>query len=218
MNVTIIGGHGKVALLLAPRLVAAGHTVTSLIRNPAHAQEVAQTGAVPRVASVENASITDLIDLLEGQDAVVWSAGAGGGDAARTQAVDRDAAIRSIDACVQAGVSRYVMVSFSGADPKYLVAPGDPFRPYADAKIAADEHLRASTLDWTILGPGPLNDDPSTGRVDPAAAHDAGDHAPRALVADVIVSALAEPMTVGRTLILGAGDVPIQEWFATLPS
>lgn len=218
MKVTIIGGHGKVALQLAPRLVTAGHTVTSLIRNPQHADDVAHTGAFPRLASVEDASTAELADLFAGQDAVVWAAGAGGGDPARTRAVDRDAAMRSMDACVQAGVSRYVMVSFSGADPTYLVAQDDPFRPYADAKIAADKHLRASSLDWTILGPGPLNDDPSTGRVNPQATRDDGDHAPRGLVADIIVSALAEPVTIGRTLIIGAGDVPIQEWFATLPT
>lgn len=217
MNVTIIGGHGKVAMLLAPRLVAAGHTVTSVIRKPEHADEVAQTGAVPLVASVEDASTAELVELLAGQEALVWAAGAGGGNPARTEAVDRDAAIRSMEACMQAEVPRYIMVSFSGSAPEYHVAADDPFRIYQDAKIAADEHLRASRLDWTILGPGPLNLEPSAGRVNPAAAHNHGDHAPRALVADVIVAALADPVTVGRTLVIGAGDVPIADWFATLP-
>ena len=46
-RILIIGGHGKVALLLAPLLVARGDDVTSVIRNPAHAADVAATGAAP---------------------------------------------------------------------------------------------------------------------------------------------------------------------------
>ena len=154
MRVTIIGGHGKIALILAPLLVEAGHEVTSVIRNPDHVADVEATGATALVSSVEDADTNALADLLSGQDAVVWSAGAGGGDPERTFAVDRDAAIRSMDAAQTAGVGRYVMVSFSGADRDSLVPEDNPFRSYQDAKIAADEHLRASALDWTVLGPG----------------------------------------------------------------
>ena len=39
-RVAIIGGHGKVALLATPLLVADGHRVTGIIRNPDHAGEV----------------------------------------------------------------------------------------------------------------------------------------------------------------------------------
>ena len=96
-----------------------------------------------------------------------WSSppGAGGGNPARTYAVDRDAAIRVIDAAAQAGVRRFVMVSYFGAGPDHGVPPDDPFFPYAEAKAAADAHLRASDLDWTVLGPGRLTLEPPTGRI-----------------------------------------------------
>lgn len=216
MLVTIFGGHGKVALLLAPLLVEAGHEVDSVIRNPDHVDDVAVTGARPVVSSVESAGTPELTSLLQGQDAVVWSAGAGGGDPTRTMAVDRDAAIRSMDAAASAGVRRYVMVSFSGAFPEFLVGADDPFRPYMDAKIAADEHLRASDLDWTILGPGPLTLDPGRGTVNPAAARGQGDTAPRELVAQVIAAVLENPQASRRTLVVGEGDVPIGEWLESL--
>ena len=74
----IIGGHGKVALLTAPLLVAAGHDVVSVIRDPAQADDVAATGATPLVLSVEDAGVGELARALAGADAVVWSAGAGG--------------------------------------------------------------------------------------------------------------------------------------------
>ena len=153
MRVTIIGGHGKIALILAPMLVEAGHEVTSVVRNPDHVADVEATGATALVSSVEDADTHALADVLAGQDAVVWSAGAGGGNPDRTYAVDRAAAIRSMDAAVQAGVKRYIMVSYQGARTDHGVPEDNPFFAYAEAKAAADEHLRGTDLDWTILVP-----------------------------------------------------------------
>ena len=155
-RIMIIGGHGRVALLAAPLLVEAGHKVTSVIRNPDHEVEVASTGASVRVADVQHLDTASFTDLVTGQDVLVWSAGAGGGDPGRTYAVDRDAALASIQAATIAGVSRYVMVSYAGAGPDHGVDPGNSFFAYAEAKAAADAALRASKLDWTILGPSRL--------------------------------------------------------------
>ena len=111
-HIVVIGGHGKVALLLAPILAELGHSVTSVIRNPDHAADVEAAGATPLVADVETLDTDGIAEVLGGHDAVVWSAGAGGGDPERTRAVDQDAAIRSMEAAQQAGVRRYVMVSY----------------------------------------------------------------------------------------------------------
>ncbi len=216
MRTTIFGGHGKVALLLAPLLVEAGHEVHSVIRNPDHVADVEATGATAVVSSVEDADLAALTDLLRGSDAVVWSAGAGGGSPERTDAVDRDAAIRSMDAAVAAGVGRYVMVSFSGASPDHLVPEDDPFRRYQDAKIAADDHLRGTDLGWTVLGPGALTSEASDGRVNPDASSRDGDESPRELVAQVAAAVLADERAVGRTLVFGKGEVPIDEWLSSL--
>ena len=216
MRVTIIGGHGKIALLLAPLLVEAGHEVTSVIRNPDHVTDVEATGATALVSSVEDADTNALADLLSGQDAVVWSAGAGGGDPERTFAVDRDAAMRSMDAAQTAGVGRYVMVSFSGADRDSLVPEDNPFRSYQDAKIAADEHLRASGLDWTVLGPGSLTLEPGRSAVNPHARSGEGDTTSRELVAQVTLAVLDDPRAHRKTLVFGDGDVAIDDWLASL--
>jgi uncharacterized protein YbjT (DUF2867 family) len=216
MRVTIFGGHGKIALLLAPMLVGAGHEVTSVVRNPDHVADVEATGATALVSSVEDADAGALGDLLSGQDAVVWSAGAGGGDPARTDAVDRDAAIRSMDAAAAAGVRRYVMVSFSGSSPDVLVPEDNPFRRYQDAKIAADEHLRGTDLDWTVLAPGSLTLEPGRGSVNPDAAFRDGDVTSRELVAQVALAVLSDPRASRRTLVFGDGDVPIDAWLDSL--
>jgi uncharacterized protein YbjT (DUF2867 family) len=208
-RILLIGGHGKVALLLEPLLVAAGHDVTAVIRNPAHETDVSATGAHPLVADVESSDTDRLVGLVSGHDVVVWSAGAGGGNPARTYAVDRDAAIRSIDAASAAGVPRYVMVSYFGAGEDHGVPADDPFFAYAEAKTAADAHLRASDLDWTVLAPSALTLDEPTGRIDVTAS--APGSVSRADVAAVIAAAVAEPATSRRTITFNTGDVPIAE-------
>jgi uncharacterized protein YbjT (DUF2867 family) len=211
-RILIIGGHGKVALLLAPLLVARGDEVTSVIRNPEHAAEVAGTGAGPLVADIENLSTEDLSALVAGHDAVVWSAGAGGGSPARTYAVDRDAAIRSMDAAVAAGVRRYVMVSYFGARIDHGVPEDNSFFAYAEAKAAADEHLRASALSWTVLGPSALTLDEPAGRIDVDA--ETSGSVSRADVAAVVAAALDDEATIGRTIRFNSGAVPIAEAIA----
>ncbi|GAA2987304.1 uncharacterized protein YbjT (DUF2867 family) [Microbacterium terrae] len=213
-RIHIIGGHGKIALLLAPLLVARGDAVTSIIRNPQHEADVAATGAHPLVADVEALDTDQLAQLITdaGSDAVVWSAGAGGGDPQRTYAVDRDAAVRSMDAAQAAGVPRYVMVSYFGAALDHGVPADHSFFAYAEAKAAADEHLRRSALDWTILGPSTLTLDPPTGRIDTTATESGS--VSRADVAAVIAAALADPSTVGRSILFNSGDVPIAEAIA----
>ncbi|MCR2800676.1 SDR family oxidoreductase [Microbacterium sp. zg-Y818] len=205
----IIGGHGKVALQLEPILAERGDTVTAVIRNPDHEADVAATGAQAVVTDVTSLDRDQLTNLVSGNDVVVWAAGAGGGSPERTYAVDRDAAIRAIDAAAAAGVPRFVMVSWIGSRADHGVSPDDAFFAYADAKWAADEHLQASGLDWTIVAPGTLTQDPPTGRIslDPE-----GDGAvSRADVAAVIAASLLEPATVGRTVRFGNGDVPIAD-------
>ncbi|HBO54994.1 MAG TPA: NAD-dependent dehydratase [Janibacter terrae] len=207
-RIVLIGGHGKVALLLAPILVEQGHEVTSVIRNPDHAAEIEATGATARVADVEQLDVPGLAEVLEGHDAVVWSAGAGGGDPQRTYAVDRDAAIRSIDAAGSAGVRRYVMVSYAGAGPDHGVAPDNPFFAYAEAKAAADEHLRGTDLDWTVLGPSGLTLEPASGSID---VGEGGGTVSRANVARVVAATLADSGTVRRTIEFHDGATPIAE-------
>jgi uncharacterized protein YbjT (DUF2867 family) len=215
-RIVIIGGHGKVALQLSRILTERGDQVSSVFRNPDHAEEVAATGATPVVADIEQLDTDALAKLLTGHDAVVFAAGAGGGNPDRTYAVDRDAAIRTVDAAGSAGVRRFFMVSYFGAGPDHGVPADDPFFPYAEAKAAADAHLRASDLAWTVLGPSRLTLEPATGKI--ALGGTAGKAAKaevsRANVALVIAACLSDDSTVHRTLEFNDGEVPIAEALA----
>ncbi|MBG6084517.1 SDR family oxidoreductase [Zhihengliuella flava] len=215
MKIALIGGHGKVALRAAPELVNRGHQVTSFYRNPEHTGDVNATGATAVVLDIASASQQELADAFEGHDAVVFSAGAGGGSAERTYAVDRDAAIRTMDAAEQAGVKRYVMVSFATADEKYLVPEDDSFYPYMASKIAADRHLRESNLDWTILGPGRLTLEEPSGEIEVLDEPGENTDTSRGNVALTIVQALLNDSTIGRTINYRDGSTPLVEVFAS---
>ena len=209
--VTIIGGHGKVALRAARILAEAGAEVYSVIRNPDHAEDIRAAGAIPVVADVETLDVDGMREVLKGSGSVIWSAGAGGGNPDRTYAVDRDAAIRSVDAAVEEGVERYVMVSYDGAGPDHGVPEDNSFYAYAEAKAAADAHLRQSALEWTILGPGALTDEPG-GETIAVGADKREDRATsRDVVAAVVAAVLRRPDTVGRTIEFSDGDTPIGE-------
>ena len=208
-RILLIGGHGKVALLAAPMLARDGHTVDAVIRNPDHAEEVAETGAIPIVADVERLDTDQLADLATDHDVVVWSAGAGGGDPERTEAVDRDAAIRSIGASQVAQVPRYVMVSYFGAGPDHGVPEDEGFFTYAEAKAAADAYLRAADVDAVVLGPSRLLDEPGTGTV--SVGDTEGTGVPRADVAAVIAAVVDNPEVKNVTFEFNAGDVPVAE-------
>lgn len=208
-NIIIIGGHGKIALLAAPRLIEAGHTVRSVIRNPEHAADVAATGADAVLLDIEESGTEAIAEALQGADTIIWSAGAGGGSPARTAAVDHEAAVRSMDAAAAIGVKRYLMVSYFGAATDHGVPTDNPFFAYAQAKAAADEYLRSTELDWTILGPSTLTDEAPTGLI--SATDPEGSSVSRADVAAVIVASVDELHTVRRTIDFNTGTVPIAE-------
>jgi uncharacterized protein YbjT (DUF2867 family) len=209
-RIAVVGGHGKVALHLAPVLVERGDQVSALIRNPDHKADVAATGANPLLVDVERLDVDDLARVLDGHDAVVWSAGAGGGNPTRTYAVDRDAAIRAMEAARPAGVQRFVMVSYFGAGPDHGVPEDHAFFPYADAKQAADAHLRGTDLDWTVLGPSTLTLEPATGRIE-VGSDVAKGRVSREDTALVVAAALVDDGTIGRTIEFNNGDTPIAE-------
>lgn len=206
-RIMIFGGHGKIALLTAPLLVNRGDEVTSVFRNPEHTAEVAETGATPLVADLEQLSTQQVAEHLDGCDAVIWSAGAGGGDPERTLAVDRDAAIRAMEAAVTAGARRFIMVSYFGASEHHGIDPEHSFYAYAEAKGKADQFLRSTTLDWTVLGPSTLTLEPATGCIDVSA--ETSTTASRGNVAHVIAAALADNDTIHRTIRFNDGDTEI---------
>jgi uncharacterized protein YbjT (DUF2867 family) len=214
MRVAIAGGHGQIALRLAKVLSQRGDETVALIRNPDHAEDVREAGAEPAVADLEHASEGDVAEAIAGSDAVVFAAGAGPGSGpARKDTMDYGGAVKLIAAAKQAGVTRYVIVSSMGANAD---APGDDtFSVYLRAKGRADDAVRASGLDWTVVRPGGLTNDAGTGRVNLGESAPRG-QIPRDDVAAVLAAVLDSPNTIGRTMDLIGGDTPVMEAVAAI--
>jgi uncharacterized protein YbjT (DUF2867 family) len=209
MDVAIAGGHGQIGRRLARLLAARGDRVRGLIRNPDHADDLRSDGAEPVVCDLESASVDEVASAIEGADAVVFAAGAGpGSGAARKLTMDRDGAVKLIEAAQSAGVPRYVIVSSVGAQSP----PGgdDVFSVYLRAKAEADQALMESDLDWTVVRPGLLTDDPGTGRArvqeEPVRAEVSRDD-----VAAVLAAVVDESRAVSRVFYVVGGDEPIEE-------
>jgi uncharacterized protein YbjT (DUF2867 family) len=212
----IAGGHGKIALLLERALAMRGDAAVGLVRNADHVADVRGTGADAVVCDLERTTVDDLAAVLAGAHAVVFAAGAGPGSGIpRKDTVDRAAAVLLADAAEAAGVRRYVQVSAMGVDSARQAGPDDVFGAYLVAKKAAEDDLRARPLDWTILRPGRLTDDPPAGTVRLARHVDRG-AVSRAEVAAVLVALLDAPATAGQVLELVGGDTPIADAVAAL--
>ncbi|WP_425956784.1 SDR family oxidoreductase [Xylanimonas sp. McL0601] len=210
LRVVVAGGHGKVALHLTRYLAERGHDVVGLVRNPAHVPDIEAAGGNGVVIDLEHAETADVAEVLKDADAVVFSAGAGPGSTAeRKYTVDRDGAILLTAAASEAGVRRFIQVSTQGAGAP---APGGStpvWAAYLDAKTQAEDDLRKSDLDWTILRPGQFTDAPGTGRVTLAGDRVTRGTVPRADVAAVVAELVLSGGAVGRTLALTSGQVPI---------
>jgi uncharacterized protein YbjT (DUF2867 family) len=214
VDVVIAGGHGKIALQLERLLAGSGHEVRALIRNPDHASDVEAAGAEALVADIEKLNAFALADLITDADAIVFAAGAGPDSGPeRKWTVDYEGAAKLIDVAVANSIPRYVIVSSSGADPEAEDDGG--FGTYLRAKGQADRDLTQSELDYTILRPGRLTDDPGTGTITIGSGFDGGP-IPRADVAATIAAVLDAPETYGRILGLGGGGAPIAPALAEL--
>ena len=214
MRIVIAGGHGKIARLLTRQLAARGNMVLGIIRNPDHVEDLQEDGAHPVVLDLESAGVDDVATVVNGADAVVFAAGAGpGSGAARKDTVDRGAAVLLADAAEAAGVRRYLMVSSMGAAQGGAGIEDEVFAAYQDAKKAADEDLMSRDLDWTIIRPGVLTDDPGTGRVRMAPEVSRAE-IPREDVAGVLCAALDDPASAGVVTEVVSGDQPVAEALA----
>jgi uncharacterized protein YbjT (DUF2867 family) len=211
MRVAIAGGHGKIALRLTKLLADRGDTVTGIVRNPDHVADVRAAGGDAVVVDLENATTERVAEAIAGADAVVFAAGAGPGSGARRKdTVDRAASVLLADAAQAAGVRRYVQVSSIGLDRADDPDMDEVFAAYLRAKHAADQDLAVRDLEWTILRPGRLTDDPGVGTVNLAERVPRG-AVTRDDVATVLVGLLDRPTTAGKILELVGGAEAIDQ-------
>jgi uncharacterized protein YbjT (DUF2867 family) len=218
MRVVIAGGHGKIALLLSGLLAGQGDTAVGLIRSAAHTADLQAVGAQAVALDLENSDAAQVARALQGADAAVFAAGAGAGSGPqRKYTVDLGGAVLLAQAAQRAGVRRFVQISSMGAGRPAPAGSDESWTAYIDAKTKAEEDLRARDLDYTILRPGGLTDEPGTGLVTLSAGSLPRGMVPRQDVAAVVLWLLSTGSAVGATLELTGGATPISEAVAAFP-
>ena len=213
MNVVIVGGHGKIAMRLAKILADRGDSPRGIIRKTEQADDLEAIGAEPIVLDIEN--VDDIDDAFAGADAVVFAAGAGPGSGpARKLTVDYGGAVKSVDAAIAKEIRRFVIVSAIGANhPERWT---DEMKPYYEAKADADKFVAESGLDYTIVRPGRLTDDPGTDKVSLGESPGEVGSVTRDDVALVLAEVLTADNAIGKGFDLLNGDTPVAEAIAAL--
>jgi uncharacterized protein YbjT (DUF2867 family) len=210
-RIAIVGGHGQVARLLHPVLVAAGHTPVALVRKEEYRSELESVGAEIRLLDIERDDAGAFAAAFDGCDAVVFAAGGGpDGNIERKWTVDLEGSLKSIEGAASAGVRRFVQVSAIGVDNPLPDDTAPVWKAYVEAKRDSDVALRDSGLDWTIIRPGRLVDDPGTGLVALGPDLGRGD-IPRADVAAVLAAVLDADEAIGQQWDLVSGQAPVDE-------
>ncbi len=211
MKTLVVGANGKIGKILVGQLKEEGkHLVRALVRAVEQREVYANQGIETVLANLEG-SVDELAAAMEGCDAVVFTAGSGGSTGAdKTLLIDLDGAVKTMEAAEKAGIERFIMVSALQAHNRENW--NEHIRPYYVAKHYADRMLLGSNLNYTIIRPGGLTDEPATGRIQVGEDLSRG-FIPRSDVAKVIAASLDDSRTYKRSFDLVSGEEQITEAF-----
>ncbi len=209
MNVLVVGANGKTGRHIIPLLKAAGHTPRAMIRNFDQRGDMEALGAECVAGDLEK----PLGYAVNGNRAVIFAAGSGSKTGPeKTVEVDFHGALSLIETCERMNVTRFIMLSSMNTDDPET-GP-EKLRHYLNAKAGADARLRQSLMNWTIVRPGYLNDEPSHELLDIAPSLgpiDDNTRISREDVAKVMVECMAHDNTIGKSFDIIDGRIPLKE-------
>ncbi|HEX3591571.1 MAG TPA: SDR family oxidoreductase [Pseudonocardiaceae bacterium] len=219
MKIGVIGATGGTGNLIVTQLIDAGQEVRAIVRRKDAGARLGSMGAELVTLDLTDAaalSADSATQALTGLDAVINAAAARSSDGAQARAVDRDGVTAAIDAAKAAGVRHWVQVSMWGSDdPSRLPAM---LRETADAKRAADDHLAASGMTWTVVRPPWLEDSPAGDRIIVGTQVEEGS-LPRADLAAVAIASLDLDSTRNTVFeVTAGGQRSVRDALAALQS
>lgn len=219
MKVLIVGANGQIGKHLV-KMIQSSETIEAkaMIRNAEQAKFFEDLGAETVLVDLEE-DTDQITKAAKNVDAVVFTAGSGpntGPD--KTMLIDLDGAVKTIEATKAAGVNRFIMISSFETDRAAIqeaVKEAPSFAPYVVAKHYADDWLRKTNLDYTIIHPGLLTNDKATRKIKAAETVDR-DEVPREDVAEVILACLENESTIGKEFQVVSGKNSVKEAIQSL--
>lgn len=201
-NVLIAGANGTT-----------GKLIVNLLRESQYFKPIAMVRKKDQMEQFENMGVRtilgdleeDLAHTMEDIDKVIFAAGSGG---KKVVEVDQEGAKRLIDVAKMAHVKKFVMLSSIGADQP---EKANELQDYLRAKQKADEHLRHSGLNYTIVRPGSLKNTEGVGRIDLAKSLDKEGDISRQDVAQTLVRVLHDTTANATTFEILEGNTLIGE-------
>lgn len=216
MKVLVVGANGQIGKKLVSLIQQSGSfEAKAMIRKQEQASYFEKLGAETVLVDLEDTT-EKITEAAMGVDAIVFAAGSGpktGAD--KTILIDLDGAVKTIEAAKQANVKRFVLISSYDTTRKAIQEAGETMAPYVAAKHYADEWLRGTDLDYTIVHPGALTNDDATGKIEAAETVKANE-VPRDDIAHVLLACLEDSSTIGKEFQVIAGDTPVKEAIASL--
>lgn len=211
MKVLVVGANGQIGKQLVS-LIQDSDTLKAkaMIRKEEQAEHFKKLGAETVLVDLEG-EVDDIAKAAKDVDAIVFTAGSGpktGPD--KTIMIDLDGAVKTIQAAEKAGVKRFVMISSYDTTRKAIQEASESFAPYVAAKHYADEWLRSTDLDYTMIHPGALSNDKGTGKIEAATSVEPKE-VPREDISHVIFACLQNDSTIGKEFQVIAGSTPINE-------
>ncbi len=209
MKVLVIGANGQIGQILVSKLQEHPlHTVKAAVRKTEQLDKLLKKGTDAVLIDLEG-SVDSLKSAMIGMDAVIFSAGSGGSTGAdKTLTIDLDGAVKTMEAAVASGIQRFILVSSIMADDRRLWQD-EKMKTYLIAKHYADQILKTTALNYTIVRPGALLSEPGNGKVQLNSSTDFGT-IPREDVAETLIACLDSSQVFFSEFNLVSGDTPIK--------
>ena len=205
MNVLVIGANGNIGKMTCNILADQEHSIKAMVRKEEQQDHFQHENITAVLGDLED----DFDHVYEGIEAVIFTAGSGGHTGPeKTDAVDYEGAVKSIQLAQKHKVKQFILVSSVGADTPEKGPEG--LQHYLEAKGKADQELINSTLNYTILRPGALTDEDGMGMIQAKEKLNERGSIPRADVARTLAACLGNENVSHKVFELIEGEVPIQ--------
>lgn len=200
-KVLVAGAHGTTGKKIISILKESNkYEPLAMVRKKEQIDGFEKDGVKTILADLEQ----DVSGTTKGMDRVIFAAGSGGKN---VEGVDQDGAKKLVDASKKDGIKKFVMLSSMGADKP---EEASELKDYLKAKHNADEHLKNSGMEYSIVRPGTLNNEEGKGKIQLDNKLNKSGEISRHDVAETLVGSLEDSVAKNKTFEILQGDTQIK--------